>query len=243
MKKNKMMRIASVLLVAVILTTCAISGTFAKYVTDKTASDTARVAKFGVKIIANGSTFAEEYDTDDINVVGTIAKSVVSTAATDPNQEDNVVAPGTNGDLANATITGTPEVAVNVKHEATLTVTGWKLSDNTTEYFPIVFTVDSETYAISGMKDSAGNVATHDYDTIANLVAAVEAAIEDNSANYGAGTDLSGIHSTGGYVDVSWEWAFTGNDDVKDTYLGDQAATATASTISLAVTTTVTQID
>ena len=78
MKKNKMMRIASVLLVAVILTTCAISGTFAKYVTSENGSDSARVAKFGVEVTANGSTFATEYDTDDTNVVGTIAKSVVS---------------------------------------------------------------------------------------------------------------------------------------------------------------------
>lgn len=50
MKKNKIMRIASVLLVAVILTTCAISGTFAKYVTSGSGSDTARVAKFGVTV-------------------------------------------------------------------------------------------------------------------------------------------------------------------------------------------------
>lgn len=36
MRKNKMMRAASVLLVAVLLTTCVISGTFAKYVTGET---------------------------------------------------------------------------------------------------------------------------------------------------------------------------------------------------------------
>ena len=47
MKKNVMMRVASVLLVAVMLTTCVISGTFAKYVTDGTATDSARVAKWG----------------------------------------------------------------------------------------------------------------------------------------------------------------------------------------------------
>ena len=47
MKKNKMMRIASVLLVAVILTTCAISGTFAKYVSSADSSDSARVAYWG----------------------------------------------------------------------------------------------------------------------------------------------------------------------------------------------------
>ena len=44
MKKNRMMRVASALLVAVLLTTCAISGTFAKYVSTATGEDAARVA-------------------------------------------------------------------------------------------------------------------------------------------------------------------------------------------------------
>ena len=47
-----MMRVASALLVAVLLSTCAISGTFAKYVTEGSGSDTARVAKFGVTVTA-----------------------------------------------------------------------------------------------------------------------------------------------------------------------------------------------
>ena len=47
MKKNNVMRIASALLVAVLLTTCAISGTFAKYTTTASGSSTARVAKWG----------------------------------------------------------------------------------------------------------------------------------------------------------------------------------------------------
>ena len=50
MKKNKMMRLASCLLVLVMLSTSMISGTFAKYVTTGSAEDTARVAKFGVDI-------------------------------------------------------------------------------------------------------------------------------------------------------------------------------------------------
>ena len=52
MKKNKMMRLASGLLVAVLITTSTISGTFAKYVTTADAKDEARVAKFGVVITA-----------------------------------------------------------------------------------------------------------------------------------------------------------------------------------------------
>ena len=43
MKKNKMMRLASFLLIAVLLTTSVISGTFAKYVTTDAQWDSARV--------------------------------------------------------------------------------------------------------------------------------------------------------------------------------------------------------
>ena len=47
MKKNRMMRLASVLLVCVLLTTSVISGTFAKYVTSVESTDEARVANWG----------------------------------------------------------------------------------------------------------------------------------------------------------------------------------------------------
>lgn len=47
MKKNVMMRTASALLVLVLLTTCIISGTFAKYTTSASGGDSARVAYWG----------------------------------------------------------------------------------------------------------------------------------------------------------------------------------------------------
>lgn len=47
MRKNKMMRAASGLLVATLLTTSAISGTFAKYTTSSAGTDSARVARWG----------------------------------------------------------------------------------------------------------------------------------------------------------------------------------------------------
>ena len=47
MKKNKAMRLASALLVLTLLTTCAISSTFAKYVTEAQGTDKARVAYWG----------------------------------------------------------------------------------------------------------------------------------------------------------------------------------------------------
>lgn len=221
MKKNKMMRIAAFLLVAVILTTCAISGTFAKYVTSGNGSDTARVAKWGVNVTGTAETFAQTYEKND-NGFTLATNTVVST--------QDVVAPGTSGNMAAFTITGTPEVAVNVKFTGTLEL-GDKWVDSTSAYYcPIEITFDN----ITTLKGTA-------YASADEFEAAVNAEIANYSNNYVAGTNLNGIG--GDAPAISWAWAFTGNDDDKDTYLGDQAAAGNAATISLDVTATVTQID
>lgn len=211
MKKNTMMRIASVVLVAVLLTTCAISGTFAKYTTNATSEDSARVAAFGVEITANGTTFAKAY-LDDVAVDGTGSVEVAS--------EDNVVAPGTKGSLAQMTLTGTPEVDVNVTYVATVTLTGWEVDG--AYYCPIVVKVN-------GTAVTAGATADE-------YAANIKAAIDGYSKSYNAGTDLSTVGTDS--VAVTWEWAYTG-DDAKDTALGDAAKAV----IGLKITTTVTQAD
>ncbi len=118
MKKNKMMRIASVLLVAVLISTCAISGTFAKYVTKAEGTDTARVAKWGILLTMEGDDmFAPEYKADDKTFKGStdnqdpILSVRVDEAATEEDITD-LVAPGTTNNGFKATITGKPEVAV-----------------------------------------------------------------------------------------------------------------------------------
>ena len=220
MKKNKMMRIASVLLVAVILTTCAISGTYAKYVTSGSGSDSARVAKFGVTVSGTADTFKETYAKDD-NSFTLAANTVVST--------EKVVAPGTSGSMAAFTITGTPEVAVRVAFTGTLEL-GDKWVDSTSAYYcPIEITVGDATF--KGIT----------YASADEFEAAVNAKIATYSKDYAAGSNLSNIGADA--PAISWKWAFEGNDDVKDTYLGDQAAAGNAATISLSVTATVTQID
>ena len=69
MKKSKSMRAAGALLVATLLSTSAVSGTYAKYVTSDSGSDTARVAKFGVVVAASGSLFSETYIDEPEEVV------------------------------------------------------------------------------------------------------------------------------------------------------------------------------
>ncbi|MBP5766482.1 MAG: hypothetical protein J6X47_05810, partial [Clostridia bacterium] len=112
--KNKMMRIASVLLVAALITTCAISGTFAKYVTKVSGEDSARVAKWGIVLGVNTTgAFDDRYVTHDDTYEGEF--SVMAYNATDEAKGDKLVAPGTSSkDLDmnfSASVKGTPEVA------------------------------------------------------------------------------------------------------------------------------------
>lgn len=233
-RKNHTLKLAGILLALVLVTSCFVGGTFAKYVTTGTGSDSARVAKFGVTVTANGTMFAKEYDTDTENVKGTIAKSVVS----DKTDDKNLVAPGTSGNMVSMTLAGTPEVAVNVRYTATVNLDKWvyKADENAAEefYCPITIKVDNESYC--GL----------DYDNADLFKSAVENAINKSSANYKPNTNLKDAKAPS----VSWAWTFVNagehkkeQDDVKDTYLGDQAAKDNAATIALEVVTTVTQID
>lgn len=235
------MRVAGLLLALVLVTSCFVGGTFAKYVTYGGGQEHARVAKFGVKVEATGDVFAKEYDAKDPTVQDyngqVIAKSVISSDG-----DTKLVAPGTaNSDALTVSVTGKPEVAVEVKYEAHVTFNesltdpdNWKDKDGH-YYCPLVITVNGTPY--NGL-----NYASTD-----EFKKAVEDAINGLTKNYPANTDLSQSGSKG--VAISWEWPFEDTavgakqTDVKDTYLGDQAAAGKAATVGIVVATTVTQID
>ncbi|MCD8363979.1 MAG: hypothetical protein LUC98_13670 [Lachnospiraceae bacterium] len=235
MKKNKLMRLASGLMVLTLLSTCAISGTYAKYVTSGSGSDSARVAKFGVEVTAASTMFSETYELHDSTQTGVGTHSVVSSAT-----GEKLVAPGTSGDMADIEISGTPEVAVEVAYEATVDLgDNWVYNDGNSNayYCPITITVNNTDYY--GL----------DYSSASEFENAVKAAITGYSKSYEAIKDLStvsGVSSTDDLA-ISWAWAFEGTDDkqtdAKDTYLGDQAADGSPATIEIDVTCTVTQID
>jgi hypothetical protein len=220
MKKNKMMRIASVLLVAVLMSTCAISGTFAKYVTSANSSDSARVAKFGVEITANGNIFAASYD---------------STVAADGGTPD-VVAPGTSGNLASMTLSGKPEVSVKVTYTGTVQLTGWTNS-NGDFYCPVK------------VKVATTNLCGLDYATPADFITAIQDNIAAYSKTYGPNTDLSTVGAESLAISWEWAYedattyAKGTQNDTDDTFLGDQAAAGNASTILISLVTTVTQVN
>lgn len=226
MKENKknglFVRLTGLLVLACILTACFVGGTMAKYTTSGSGEDSATVAKWGVTVTASDqdALFAKTYDIKDSATDASsaaITQSVVAAADT--------VAPGTSGTMARFDITGTPEVAVNVKFTGALTLTNWEVDG--TYYCPIVITVEG--VAISGAT----------YDNKEAFENAVKTEIEKFDKNYQAGTNLATALENDNTLNISWAWAFEGND-VKDTALG---SADTLATISLSVTATVTQID
>lgn len=233
MKKNAMMRVASIMLVLVLMTSSVISGTFAKYVTSGTGTDSARVAKWGVTVVSNGEMFGKHYNgTTDDSIALVYTGSVESQGAIPGGGLSKVVAPGTKGDMVAVELAGVPEVAVKVTYSADMTLNGWKIDDE--EYCPLYVYVN-------GLGYNCG-----DSLQITDLEAAVEAAVAAYSVSYPAGTDLSRVGADA--LRISWEWPYeTYKDgvlcDAQDTALGDATAAGYPSTIEIEVTTTVTQID
>lgn len=225
MKKNKMMRLSAYLLILCLITACAVSGTFAKYVTNGTASDSARVAKFGVAVTGTSQMFKHEYAYKETPTGTTLGVNSVVSAGADT---DKVVAPGTEGNFATFAITGTPEVAVAVTYEVTeLKLENWTVGGET--YFPLV--IKANDVAIDLGDDLSADA----------IKTKLNEALKNYSDKLGPNTDLSKEDFS---MKLSWEWPFEGND-VKDTALGDAFLTEGASqaTISLTVAATVTQID
>ena len=239
-RKNHTLKLAGILLALVLVTSCFVGGTFAKYVTSGTGNDTARVAKFGVKVTAEGSTFANAYTTNDNTVTG-IAQSVISSG-----ENEKVVAPGTSGQMAAIKITGTPEVAVNVRYNLNeMTLVNWTDKDGKF-YCPLTISITK--YSAEKGMPTTTHIPGLDYTSADEFIRQIRQEINNYSVNYAPGTVLDEKNGND-VLGISWKWAFEDNaenakqTDEKDTYLGDQAANGNAATIALEVVTTVTQID
>lgn len=243
-KKNWTLRAAVLMLALVLITSCFVGGTFAKYVTSGAGGDQARVAKFGVTVTAkDDSMFKTTYATDDQQ-----AKAAKISASVESTTKDNLVAPGTKSDDAFIfSITGQPEVAVNVKiavgTQMDVFLKKGTYPDLTTaatndtfelkeDYYPVVYTLKQD-----GEEKKTGTLAE------------VAAYLNGISKDYKPNTDLSGEFGT---FTLSWKWAFDGNDKA-DTLLGNLVAgtvsdigdpmTHYSTHIAFHVEATVTQID
>ena len=258
MKKNRMMRAASALLVAVLLTTCTISGTFAKYVTEATGSDSARVAKWGVTVVVAGSELFDDQYTDTTN--GVTVKSL---------DAQKVVAPGTSSKESKPLtfkITGQPEVDVDLKFvmenvqeivlkAGTYTdmteVTGYDASNN--PIYGKTFTLDKDYYPVLWTLKKNGTAVTACENVQLSVVADYL-----NGSSMSTKYDVEGgkFSSVTGEYTLEWAWAFedgTNKDlyDAADTLLGnlmvDPSLVADTNNYKLSVgyklTITATQVD
>lgn len=224
MKKNKLFLLGLFVVFAAVLSLSLVSNTLAKYTTTDNGSDFARVAKWGVTVNVEGSTFADDYAKDDDSF--TVAANSVVSVGTD----DHVVAPGTKGDMTAIQLTGTPEVAVRVTYVADLELVGWTVLNDTATYLPVIFVINGVEYSAEGTG----------CDTADDFEAFIEAKVAAYSKDYAAKTDLADANQKAEYLTISWKWAFEGGHDDLDTALGNLS---TAPTIDLTVTATVTQID
>lgn len=212
MEKKNYLKLASGLLVLCLMTTCAISATFAKYATGGSSSDTARVAKWGVKIELQGDDlFNNEYE-NDASVV------TVSTAT------EQLVAPGTKEvDKLTFAISGTPEVSLRVEFAFTdvkdVFLKAGTYNDETTavaddtfvladDYYPVAFTLTRT--------KNEGAVVSEALVTDGKL-SEVQAAVEALDKSYNPGSTLDSVY------ELTWKWVFAGNDQA-DTVLGNLAA-------------------
>ena len=232
MTKNKFFKLASLLVMLCLVTTCAISTTFAKYTTGDSGADQARVAKWGVRVTMVGDDlFKNEYDTDDTDYAGTI--SVKSSS------DDNVVAPGTSGKTT-FSIKGTPEVAVKIviDFDAISDIVLPKGNKGLTEdYHPIVFTL-KQTHDWTGEMATPNTLKTGTLKDIKDFI--------DNynlTAEYAPNTKLDSTY------ELSWKWEYenTGKDEA-DTLLGDvmagiETVTDAVTEVKYKIGVTVTQID
>ena len=231
MAKNKFMKIAAFVLMLCLLTTCAISTTFAKYTTQETASDSARVAKWGVRLTINGDDMLKNAYTNSSNAV------TVQSSSTN----EKVVAPGTSGSTI-FSIVGTPEVttdiniAFNVTEGVYLKAGTYKdtVTDKTftiaNDYCPVVFTL-TQTHNRNGEMATPVVLATG---TLTDIQTYLDAYSTSDDSTYDPNTNLAST-----FV-LSWAWAYEVNNEknVADTTLGNLMVNAGDYKVLTSVTTT-----
>lgn len=258
MKKNVMMRLACFLLVAVLISTSAISGTYAKYVTTDNGTDKARVAKWGVIIDVEGSLFERAYKHQPAEY---LANEQVDTITVQAFDTADVLAPGTaNNNGMIITLKGQPEVDTNIEFSITadkdVVLPAGTYRDYTSADETATFTLSEEYRPVKFTLTNAAGEKVVDKGSLA----AVETYLEGLNKIYHTNTNLATEIAKGdaGTFQLTWEWAFDAannpnalpTNDQADTYLGNLAAgliddaPAGASTeIEFTVTITATQVD
>lgn len=122
MKKNKLMRVACALLVVTLLSTCVISGTFAKYVAQGSARNAVQVAKWSIEYKGEKDTDATQLAVKNTPTVSFDLFSTVldSDGSSETDVAQGKIAPGTKG-IFKFTVENKSEVTAKVSFAVTET--------------------------------------------------------------------------------------------------------------------------
>lgn len=218
-KKNKTLRAAALLLMLSLVSTSFVGGTFAKYTSSVSATSTANIAKWSVKI--NETEINAGGDITSFNLFNSIVDTVDGNA--DAHVNGQLLAPGVKGKVE-LSIENASDVAIKVAAKADAALLSVEAGSAAV---PLKF----------ALGDAASEPGAGSYTDLAGLITAVEAALPSDSSplNYGATFTKT----------IYWKWDYEGSGsqtDTSDTALGVASAVATTS-YKLKLNVQVTQVD
>ena len=197
-------RTMCILLALVLMSSSAVSFTYAEYARGAEMADNARATTWGVNVDVTGSAFATKYVSN--KTYSGIDTSVKSSTT------DKILAPGTTGTFTGINCTGKPEVSVEIIIEADLQLANWVADGKF--YCPLVITVNGNDYC--GL----------DYSSSAAFETAVEDAIESAADIYPPNTDLSKVSGLNGNYHWYWDFGTDADTNAKDSALQGKAQIA-----------------
>ena len=221
MKKEWTVKLGLLALILTLVTTSLVSGTFAKYTSQVSGTDTARVAKFEFDV-KEGDTELE--DNTVLDIFG-----LTDETAVDQNGE-KLVAPGTKGDF---------ELYVENKSEVDVKAV-FELNETNNSNIPIYYTLEENpqrySNVLTGAYDDNGTPDYEEDDAIYKDLDALKALLKIDRLDY---VDKVPDAKTTYEKTIKWFWAYEDGRDASDTTLGLNGT----ATVTLAITCTVTQLD
>jgi len=199
MKKNWIMRSAYLALAVLLISTVAVSGTFAKYTWSSNAvSDTTSVAKFG--FVINGATIDEATDKDiNIDIFNDTTRMDVDT------KNDNILVDGEDDVIANKVAPGVGgmfTLSFQNLSEVTVALDFSNVETTNVNNIPLEFATANTVEGWAAAKTDLNDLVT----TLDN----------EYAMNQGSATELN----------IYWRWDWDDANDATDTTLGF-AGTAT----------------
>ena len=147
-RSSMMVRLVAVLAVVMMFTMCFVGGTFAKYTSSATGTDSATVAKWSFKV---GETDIATTDTFTFDLFKTIKDSDGIKNETEMNPVDgSIIAPGTQGSF-DLVLTNASQVTAQYAIDYTVTNTG---------NIPVQFSVDGGAHWTNDLADVAASDST-----------------------------------------------------------------------------------